>query len=176
MLPVQIPRYHTKDAAVMLLSMLPMTVLINYFLFKENYFAHTGNFLMATGVTFLYLVLAFLSYGLVAISLRDRFPGDRDIYKRLGFCMTIFILMSAVYMSLLLLAYDFFHFLGYRYYETDFINVYLCFVTVNIFLTFLNEGLYRFERLKATAITKSCFHDKYSIINLKYHIKKPPSW
>ncbi|RYF87081.1 MAG: hypothetical protein EOO00_12730 [Chitinophagaceae bacterium] len=49
-----------------------------------------------------------------------------------------------------MLAYDYFNFLDYQYYDSDFIKVYIAQVIVNIFITFLNEGVYRFERLKAT--------------------------
>jgi len=56
--------------------------------------------------------------------------------------------MSAVYISLLLLAYDYVHFYGYEYIENDFTKSYITLVTVNIFLTFLNEGIYRFEKFK----------------------------
>ena len=135
----------------MLLSMLPMAVLTNYFLFKEDYFAHSGNFMMATGITFLYMSVAFMTYGIVAISLRNRFPNDKDLFKRLAIAISIFFLLSAVYISILLLAYDYFNFLYYHYYENDFIRSYFALIIVNVFLTFLNEGLYRFDRLKATA-------------------------
>jgi len=150
-LEVDIPKYHTKDSMVLVGSMLPLAVLINYFLFKEEYFARTGNFLLATMTTFCFLGLAFITYGMVAIFLRNRFPSDKDLFKRIGICLSIFFLMSAVLISLLLLTYDYFNFLGYHYYENDFIKSYISVIVINIFLTFLNEGLYRFERLKATA-------------------------
>jgi len=152
--PVHIPRYHTKDAIVMLLSMIPTGVLINYFLFKEDYFSNSGNFLLGCLATFTYLALGFVTYGLVAISLRNRFPDDSDLFKRFAICLCIFFLMSAAHMSILLLIYDYFGFLGYHYYENDFIKCYITLVIVNIFLTFLNEGVYRFERVQA-AVTET---------------------
>lgn len=150
-LPVQLPKYHNKDSIVLISSMLPMAMLINFYLFKNNYFSSAGNFLLGTLSTFCYLGLAFITYGLVAVSLRARFPNDGELFKRMTICLSIFFLMSAVYMSVLLLAYDYFNFLGYRYYDNDFLQCYITFVILNVFLTFFNEGLYRFEKFKATA-------------------------
>src|SRR5205085_5679631 len=59
-------------------------------------------------------------------------------------------LMSAVYVSLILRGYDYFNFFGYEYAEPDFIKCYTSIIVVNIFLTFLNEGVYRFEKYRAT--------------------------
>src|SRR4051794_23869479 len=117
---MNIPTYHTKDLSILVASMLPMAILINYFLFGVRYFSPGGNFLSTTIVTFFYFGLAFLTYGFVAISLRNRFPDDSDFLKRLLICISIFFLMSAVYISGLLLAYDYFHFSSYTYSENDF--------------------------------------------------------
>src|SRR5206468_4198254 len=75
---------------------------------------------------------------------------DQELFKRLAICLSIFFLMSAVYIALLLLAYDNFHFFGYEYSEHDFTRGYITLMVINIFLTFLNEGLYRFEKYRAT--------------------------
>ena len=158
---LKIPTYHAKDFVVLVASMLPMAILTNYFLYDEEYFGNTGNFLLATFVSFLFFGGGFLTYGFVAISLRNRFPNDSDLIKRLAVCLSIFFLMSAFYMSFLLLAYDYFNFLGYRYSEIDFIKGYISLVVMNIFLTFLNEGVYRFENLRATVIETEKLKTEY---------------
>lgn len=145
---LNIPRFHGKDLTVLASSMVPMGMLINYFLYGTAYFSSASQFAITTIVTFVYLGAAFLTYGFVAISLRSRFPDERDNFKRLAICLSIFFLMSAVYISLLLLAYDYIHFYGYEYVENDFTRSYITLVIVNVFLTFLNEGIYRFERFK----------------------------
>lgn len=145
-----IPKFHTKDFTVLVSSMLPMSMLLNYFIYGNAYFSSAGQFMITTMVTFVYLGLGFLTYGFVAISLRNRFPEDHQLVKRLGICLAIFFLMSAMYISFLLLAYDYIHFYGYEYLENDFTKGYISLVTVNIFLTFLNEGIYRFEKFKLT--------------------------
>ena len=151
MLPaVDIPKYTSKDFHILVASMLPMAVLLNYFLFGNPYFTQLGFFLPATVITFVYLAIAFMTYGFVAIFLRNRFPRDEQLFKRLTICISIFVLMSAVHVSIVLLSYDYFHFLGYEYEESDFLKVYVALIVFNIFLTFLNEGVYRFEKYRAT--------------------------
>jgi two-component system LytT family sensor kinase len=147
---LKIPTFHTKDFTVLVGSMLPMDILLNYFFYDNVYFSSASQFFITTIISFIYLGAAFLTYGLVAISLRNRFPEDRQFFKRLIICLGIFFLMSAVYISVLLLAYDNFNFYGYEYDEHDFTKGYLTLITVNVFLTFLNEGISRFEKFKIT--------------------------
>lgn len=145
-----IPKFHAKDFTVLVATMLPMGILLNYFFYGDAYFSSASQFTITTFITFLYVGTAFLTYGIVAILLRNRFPEDRQLFKRLLICLGIFFLMSAVYISVLLLGYDHFHFYGYDYLENDFTKGYLTLITVNIFLTFLNEGISRFEKYKVT--------------------------
>ncbi|MGZ8561602.1 MAG: sensor histidine kinase [Flavisolibacter sp.] len=147
---LNIPTYTNKDIPILVASMLPMTMLLCYFLYGNRYFNEGATFVWGTLVTFIILGSAFITYGLVAISLRYRFPHDSQSFKRLSLCIMIFFLMSAVYISLLLLAYDHFSFLGYEYNEQDFLTAYISFIVVNVFLTFLNEGVYRYDKYKAT--------------------------
>ena len=112
---VNIPKYTSRDFPIMVITMLPMAVLTNYFLFGSRYFKEAGVFGWATLVTFLLLCMAFIFYGLIAISLRNRFPHDHDLFKRLTITITIFIVMTGVYLSMLCRGYDLFHFLGYEY-------------------------------------------------------------
>jgi sensor histidine kinase YesM len=148
--PLHIPKFHTKDFTVLVGTMLPMAILVNYFMYRDAYFSSTSQFVITTIVSFLFFGGGFLTYGFVAIALRNRFPEDRQLFKRLAICLSIFFLMSAVYISLLLLAYDYFKFYGYEYLENDFINGYLTLITLNVFLTFLNEGIYRFDKFRVT--------------------------
>jgi two-component system, LytTR family, sensor kinase len=149
-MPVNIPKFHTKDFTVLVASMLPMAILVNYFLYDHAYFNSVPQFLVTTLVSFLFFGGGFLTYGFVAILLRNRFPDDRQVFKRLLICLSIFFLMSAVYISLLLLAYDYFNFYGYEYLDRDYFRAYATLITLNVFLTFLNEGIYRFEKFKVT--------------------------
>jgi two-component system LytT family sensor kinase len=148
--PLQIPKFHTKDFTVLVASMLPMSLLLNYFLYADRYFQSPAQFSWTTLITFAYMGCGFLTYGFVAILLRNRFPEDAQVFKRLLVCLGIFFLMSAAYISILLMLYDRFSFYGYEYVERDFIRGYITLAIVNVFLTFLNEGIYRFEKYRIT--------------------------
>src|SRR5689334_3714210 len=146
---VSIPKYTSKDTYIMVASMLPMAVLLNYYLFGNDYFTSFKIFVLGTFALFIFLGSAFFTYGIVAISMRNRFTDDKDLVKRLTICISIFFLMSAVYVSLLLFIYEQFHFLNYYYGENDFLYCYVTLMVINVFLTFLNEGIYRFEKYRA---------------------------
>src|SRR5690242_5639861 len=119
-LKINIPKFTSKDFTVLVASMLPMALLYNSILFGKRYI-HDGNvFYWATLVTFSILALTFFCYGLIAISLRNRFPKDHEAPKRLTICITIFILSTAVIVSLMFRGYDLFGFLGYQYNDGDF--------------------------------------------------------
>lgn len=89
-------------------------------------------FALATLATCFILGFAFLTYGFVAISLRNKFPGDKQLFKRLGICICIFFLMSVVYISLILRGYDYFDFYGYEYNEPDFTKSYISFIVTEL--------------------------------------------
>lgn len=145
-----IPKYTSKDNTVLVATMLPMAMVLSYILFGSSYFYEIYKLLVATTTAFLILSLAFIAYGLVALSLRNRFPNENELYKRLLICIGLFALMTGVIMSLMLRSYEYFNFLDYTYSEEDFAIAYAAFLVVNIFLTFLNEGIYQFERYAAT--------------------------
>ncbi|MFL5808500.1 MAG: sensor histidine kinase [Flavisolibacter sp.] len=147
---VTIPKYTSKDFPILVASMLPMAILLNYFLWGKSYFDSFNNFVTPTLVSFIILGFAFFIYGLVAIALRNRFPDDRQLLKRLTICISIFFLMSAVFISLILRGYDYFEFHGYEYEDSDFTKAYIAFIVINTFLTFMQEGVYRFEKFRAT--------------------------
>jgi two-component system, LytTR family, sensor kinase len=147
---VNIPKYTSKDFPIMVATMLPMTVLTNFFLFGSRYFKEANVFAWATLVTFFLLCAAYFVYGLIAVSLRNRFPHDHEVFKRLTIAITIFVLITGVYLSIVCRGYDLFHFMDYKYNEDNFSKCFIAFVTMNIFLTFLNEGVSRYENYRTT--------------------------
>ena len=157
---INIPRYTTKDVPIMLGSMMILTLIINYFLF-DNYFSEWNVFVWSTLVTFIILVPTFLSYGVIAVSLRNRFPDDVQNIRRLSVCISVFLLLSAVIVALLLMGYETTNFLGYQLSEEDYTHCYLAAAIMNVFLTFLNEGVAQFERYKTTLIETEQLKKEY---------------
>jgi len=157
---INIPRYTTKDVPIMLGSMMILTLIINYFLF-DSYFSEWNVFVWSTLVTFIILVPTFLSYGVIAVSLRNRFPDDAQNIRRLSVCISVFLLLSAVIVALLLMGYETTNFLGYQLSEEDYTHCYLAAAIMNVFLTFLNEGVAQFERYKTTLIETEQLKKEY---------------
>jgi two-component system, LytTR family, sensor kinase len=149
-LKIQIPKYTSKDGIILLCSMLPYSILINSLIFKERYFNSLWSFTSATFLTFIIMAGVFMGCGSVAVFLRHRFSDEKFLNLRLFLTITIFILTSAVVLSLTLRAYELFGFLDYSFTEKDFIQSFVWLAVLNVFLTFLNEGVSRFEKYKAT--------------------------
>jgi sensor histidine kinase YesM len=132
----------------MVATMLPLSVLFSIFLFGNHYFADLTVFLVATVTLFFITGVAFFAYGYVAIILRARFPHEHQLNSRLIISIMIFILMSGVLLSLLFRGLDAVNFLGYQYNEGDFQKSFIALIVTNVFLTFLEEGVSRFEKYK----------------------------
>jgi sensor histidine kinase YesM len=157
-----IPQFSSKDFPIMVATMLPMTFLTNYFLFGNRYFRELEVLAWSTLVTFLILCIAFFFYGLIAISLQDRFPLESQTVKRLAICIPLFVLLSGVVLSVVFRVYETTDFLGYEFTETAFLKCYASFATINVFLTFFNEGVSKFEKYKATITETAQLKKEYS--------------
>jgi sensor histidine kinase YesM len=148
---VSIPKYNTKDTPIMIGSMFVLALILNFIIFDE-YFSRATVFIWASIVTFCILIPVFALYGMVAISLRSRFPDDAQTIKRLLICICILFLLSSVIIALILIGYEATGFLGYEFSEDDYTHCYIVTIVMNVFLIFLNEGVAQFDRYKTTLI------------------------
>lgn len=155
-----IPSYTSKDAPIAVSSMFILTLIINYIVF-ESYFSDLSIFFWGTLVTFGVLIPVFFTYGLVAISLRSRFPEDSETIIRITICICIFLLLSAVIIALILIGYEATGFLNYKFSEADYSHCYMAAIVMNLFLIFLNEGVAQFERYKATLMQTEQLKKEY---------------
>jgi two-component system, LytTR family, sensor kinase len=145
-----IPQYSGKDSTILLASMLPLTGILNTYLFGSRYVSGAGAFLSATAATFLVLGFAYAYYTYVALLLARRFPGSERTNKRLMLALSLFLLSDYVILAGMLRVYDAFAFLGYRYRESDLLVI-VCFCSIlTVFLTFLNEGIARYIHYRRT--------------------------
>lgn len=147
---LNLPRYTNKDLALMLWTMTPFSILLNIIIFGAEYFEIGRVFLIATPFTFLIMIMSFILYGQIAITCRQRLPGDHNFLKRTVILLSLFLTMSAL---LIFGIYQFYHaigLLGDSKEENNFTWAYITTGILNIFLTFLKEGLYRFDNWKAS--------------------------
>lgn len=144
------PRYTGKDGTVLLSSMLPLTVMLNLFLYGKRYWTEPSLCAGSSLATFVVLGGAYLLYTRIGVLLVERFPGPEHMYRRMTLALSLFLLSDFVILSLMLRGYDYFGYFGYHYQESDFVLVYCFCAILTVFLTFLNEGMARFARYKST--------------------------
>lgn len=145
----KLPHYTSKDYVIMLWTMIPFSMVINVFVFGRNYFSSWGLFLLATLITTLAACIDFIACGGVAVEMKKRLPADNEVAKRLTFMIGIFLIFSGLFLYFLFSFYELINFYGYTFNESGFGWAYLSLGVLNIFLTFLHEGVSRFERWKA---------------------------
>jgi LytS/YehU family sensor histidine kinase len=95
------------------------------------------------------MAASFVLYGNIAVAFRQRFPGDDNFLKRTVILLLLFLTISALIIFGVYTIYHAFGLLGDSREENNFTWAYIATGILNIFLTFLNEGIYRFENWKA---------------------------
>jgi sensor histidine kinase YesM len=144
-----LPRYTQKDLSIMLWTMTPFSILLNIIIFGKEYFSFGSTFLIATPFSLLIMLGSFILYGHIAVTCRQRLPGDGNFLKRTIILLSLFLTMSALLIFGIYQLYHWIGLLGDSKEENNFTWAYVTTGILNIFLTFLNEGIYRFENWKA---------------------------
>ncbi|MDP4265004.1 MAG: histidine kinase [Bacteroidota bacterium] len=144
-----LPHYTTRDLSILLWTIIPFSILLNIIIFGSDYFSSARVLCIATLVSFLVMSGSFILYGNIAVGFRQRFPGDHFFLKRTLILILLFLTMSALIIFGIYKLYDGIGFLGDRKEENNFTWAYITTGILNIFLTFLNEGIYRYESWKA---------------------------
>ncbi len=149
---LRLPQYTNKDYIIMAWTMLPFAVVLNILIFGKQYFSGVGIFVFATLITSVAACLDFIVCGSIAVILKRRLPLDNQVKKRLALMIIIFIIISGLFLYSLFSGYAFTRFYGYSFNESGFTLAYICMCVLNMFLTFLHEGVSRFEKWKASLL------------------------
>lgn len=145
---LKLPRYTSKDLTILLWTMIPFAFLLNIIMFGWGYFSFGKTFFLATPLTFLILAASFILYGHIAVICRQRLPGDGNFLRRTVIMILLFLTISALLIFGIYQLYHGIGLLGDGRGENNFTWAYITTGIINIFLTFLNEGIYRFENWK----------------------------
>lgn len=146
---MKLPEYTGKDYYILALILLPVSVVISYAAMGPALFGGLGIFFTATLISAVVLGAYFTACGWWAVAMKERFPREADTGKKLFFMIIAFLIMSGL---VLLLIFNLFERIPFFHYSMDqgrFIWAYLGLGFVNIFLSFLFEGISRFEAWKA---------------------------
>ncbi len=145
---IKLPRYTKKDRMLLLWIMIPFTILLNTVIFGPAIFSNWLLFIIAMPVTLLVMSTAFLLYGQLANLLRQRFPRDEDFFKKAMILIMLFLIISALILFGLFGIFYAIGLLASTDTEHSFTWAFVITGILNIFLTFLSEGVTRFESWK----------------------------
>jgi sensor histidine kinase YesM len=146
---LSLPRYTSKDYSIMLWTMIPFSLVLNMLIFGKQYFSSIGLFVLATLITTAAVFADFIVCGGVAVILKKRFPFDSEVKKRLILMIIVFLIISGLFLYTLFSGYAWIRFYNYSFNQSGFTIAYISMGVLNIFLTFLHEGVSRFERWRA---------------------------
>ena len=74
--------------------MVPYVIIINLLVFGSCVFSSFKNFLLSLGVSLLYFVAIYTLFGIVATIIKKRFPGDGQLFQRIGVMLPLFYIMN----------------------------------------------------------------------------------
>ncbi|HYE55026.1 MAG TPA: histidine kinase [Chitinophagaceae bacterium] len=145
---IKLPQYSGKDNLVMLLVMPAFTVVINSTILGWQYFSSWQVFLLATTLTLIGGCLDFIFCGFVAVTLKQRFPHEQELMKRLTLMILTFLIVTGLFLYALFRGFESIDIFHYRFDESAFVWSYFSMGILNIFLTFLMEGISRYNDWK----------------------------
>ncbi|MEO5683991.1 MAG: histidine kinase [Chitinophagaceae bacterium] len=142
---IQLPQYSGKDNLVMLLVTPVFAIIVNCIILGSTYFINWKIFLLATILSTAATCIDFILCGWVAVTLKTRFPAEQDLMKRLTLMIITFLIMSGLFLYSLFRGYEHIDILNYQFNEPGFVWSYFTLGIINIFLTFLMEGIARYK-------------------------------
>jgi sensor histidine kinase YesM len=138
--------YSKKEWLIAVIVLPPFAFLLNYVLFGNHYFFGLKNFLLATILTLAIILLTYVSCGMVAIVLNNRYPKYSQTFKRISIGLAAYVAIMAAAISIIFWGYDYINFLGYQLNINQYAWCLIIGVFCNILATSLNEGAAFYEK------------------------------
>jgi sensor histidine kinase YesM len=138
--------YSKKETLIAVIFLPPFAFVLNYVMFGNDYFSSLKDFLLATILTFAIIMLTYVSCGMVAIVLSNRYPKYSQTLKRISIAMIAYVAIMAAAISIIFWGYDYIGFLGYQLNNTQYVWCLIVGVFCNILATSLNEGVAFYEK------------------------------
>lgn len=134
---------------VLLWVILPFSIVLNTLIFGSLYYSKWYIFALATVISGVAFTIDFIICGTVAVALKGRFPNEKQLAKRLTLMIVTFLIITGLFLFSMFKGYEAINFYGYTFNDSGFIWSYIAMGIFNIFLTFLHEGISRYEEWKA---------------------------
>ena len=158
---MKLPQYTQKDARIIAVVMPIMVFIVNSILLGQGYFSGLLVFFTATIIAGIILTASWQVLTAIAVTLRNRFPKDVDLVKRLSIALLLFIIITALTFSCIFWIFE-------RLIITkDFVDdarlkwVLMSGIIINIFVTLLHEGVAGFEKWKKTITETEALKTEY---------------
>jgi two-component system, LytTR family, sensor kinase len=150
---IALPRYTEKDGLIMGLLVPLQAFLINVIVFKAQYF-NSGlvYFGTTTLTTTLFISCHFLLCSGVGTLLKQRFPMDDDLPKKMGTGILILLVLASLILYGYLCLVESVAYFRYRLKEGDFIRAFFVLGVFIIIISFIMEGVYRYQLWRSTWI------------------------
>lgn len=103
---MQLKRYSRIEPMIFIWFMLPYTVLVNLLLFGYCAFASAGHFFVRLGISLLYFGVIYSVFGVAAMLVKRRFPGDHELFRRIGILLPLFCVMNLLAIQGVYLLYE----------------------------------------------------------------------
>lgn len=149
---VKLPQYSGRDYQVLLFIIVPFTLVMNLAIFGALYFTESGLFILSSLITAAAFTLDFMVCSALAVSLKNRFPSEQELTKRLTFIIISLLALTSVFLIALFRGYEAMGIYGYTFNEVGFVWAFFGLGIGNIFITFLMEGISRYENWKGNLL------------------------
>ena len=170
---MKLSRYKKNDLLIMVVVLIPWTIFLNLLLLGVPYFFSISGFAAATIYTFTLHAFAWQIQSWIAVTLRDRFPREQHNNVRLWFTVFLYMLITCLSVTLIYWLYDITNFLGCEFYTSNYRVAIVAGLVVNTFVTFMQEGVERFEKWKVTITENEQLKKEYmqsQLLGLKSQI------
>ncbi|MBS1661210.1 MAG: histidine kinase [Bacteroidetes bacterium] len=146
---MQIKRYSRIEPMIFIWFMLPYTLLINLLLFGSCVLGSASGFLSRLGISLVYFALIYSLFGMVAVLVKKRFPGDHELFRRIVILLPLFSIMNLLTVQGAYLLYEGLSLEGcpVRRYMEWWVTGYGCLMSA--ILTFINEAGVGWEKWRA---------------------------
>lgn len=143
-----LPQYSGKDQWVFRTIVLPYTLCMNFIIFGAQYLSSLLYFLAISAVTVIAFTVFFTGIGSVAVFMKKRFFKEEQVGVRLFTIIAFSLLLSALFLWLLFRFYEAIPYFRFKGSDETFVWSFFALGISNIFLSFLHEGIARYQAWK----------------------------
>jgi sensor histidine kinase YesM len=142
---IKFPQYNGRDNLVMLMVTPVFAFVLNALNFGVQYFSGLLFFTITTLVSMLFFVIEFALCGAIAVFFKRRLPSEADLTKRLSLMILSFLITTGLILSALFHLFESVNYFNYQFNKNAFAWSCLALGLINVFLTFLMEGISRYN-------------------------------